>query len=462
MSGGGGNSSAPISQTVTTSSIPQWFQPTAESIIGAGMGNTFNMQQNPDGTMAPTSMIGFTPFGSATGQTDQAGNPILSGYGPSQQLAANAAVAGFTPLQQQAQQGISNLQMPSQFGTATDLATQAGQGAMNSAGIAYGYGNQGQASGLQGQQIGTEGGQRYGSMGASYGAQGAGLANQNIGVGQQGMQAGMSYGQNATNPNAVQSYMNPYLANTLNPALSIMDTQYGMQGAQEQGAATSAGAFGGSREALMSGLNQSNRMLAENQLVSNAYNQAYNTANTNMQAASQLGMQGAQTGLQGLQGANTAYNTGIQGANTGLQGVNTQLAGTAQGMQGAQVGLQGVNAAQAGYGLSGQQATNLANIGNQQLQAQEGIYGLQNQTGAQQQQQYQNVLNQAIQNYSNQQQYPQTQLANLMNLGRSTPTQSTQVNYQAPPSAVSQIAGLGTAGIAGLGLYNTMNKGATG
>jgi hypothetical protein len=33
--------------------------------------------------------------------------------------------------------------------------------------------------------------------------------------------------------------------------------------------------------------------------------------------------------------------------------------------------------------------------------------------------------------------------------------------YQAPPSSASQIAGLGTAGIAGLGLYNAMNKGGT-
>jgi len=188
----------------------------------------------------------------------------------------------------------------------------------------------------------------------------------------------------------------------------------------------------------MSGLNQQNANLAANQMVGNAYNQAYDTANRNMQAASQLGMQGAQVGLQGLQGANQAYNTGIQGAQTGIQGVNT---------------------AQQGYSLAGQQGVNLANIGNQQLQAQEGIYGLQNQYGGQQQQQAQNVINQGIQNYSNMQQYPQMQLANLMNLGRSTPTQSSQVNYQAPPSAFSQIAGLGTAGIAGLGLYNAMNRG---
>jgi hypothetical protein len=36
--------------------------------------------------------------------------------------------------------------------------------------------------------------------------------------------------------------------------------------------------------------------------------------------------------------------------------------------------------------------------------------------------------------------------------------QSTSAIYQAPPSALSQVAGLGTAGIAGLGLYNALNR----
>jgi len=50
-------------------------------------------------------------------------------------------------------------------------------------------------------------------------------------------------------------------------------------------------------------------------------------------------------------------------------------------------------------------------------------------------------------------------LANMSNLLRGLPMQSTTVQgYQAAPSAISQIGGLGTAGIAGLGLYNAMNK----
>lgn len=192
--------------------------------------------------------------------------------------------APFTPLQNQAMGNISNMQVSPQIQQGTDLANQAGS-------MAGQYGNMGAQSGATGQNLGTQGGAAFGNMGA---------------------QAGASYGQNATDPNAVASYMNPYIQNTLQPAQQLLNQQYGMQGAAEQSAATSQGAFGGSREALMAGLNQQNANLASNQLVGNAYNQAYNTANTNMQNAAQLG---------------------ISGANAGLQGVNTQLAGTAQGMQ---------------------------------------------------------------------------------------------------------------------------------
>jgi hypothetical protein len=88
-----------------------------------------------------------------------------------------------------------------------------------------------------------------------------------------------------------------------------------------------------------------------------------------------------------------------------------------------------------------------------------GINQMQNQFGAQQQAQQQGILNQQIQNYATAQQYPMMQLANMSNLLRGLPMQaSTTQGYQAAPSTVSQLAGLGTAGIAGLGLYNTMNK----
>ena len=166
-------------------------------------------------------------------------------------------------------------------------------------------------------------------------------------------------------------------------------------------------------------------------------------------------MAGQQAGLSGLQAANQLYGTGIQGSQAGLQGVQAQLAGTGQGMQGAQVGLQGVSGAQAGYGLANQAASNLANIGTQQLAAQTGILGLQNQIGGQQQAQEQAMINQAIQNYAQAQEAPLQSLQqyNALLRGYALPG-TTATQYQAAPNMASQLAGLGTAGIGLAGMAN--------
>jgi hypothetical protein len=167
-------------------------------------------------------------------------------------------------------------------------------------------------------------------------------------------------------------------------------------------------------------------------------------------------MAGQQAGISGLNQAGNLYGVGMQGAGMGLQGTQAQLAGTAQGMQGAGMGLQGVGAAQQGYGLANQAGTNLANIGSQQLGAQQGILGLQQQVGGQQQAQEQQIINQAIQNYANQQQAPM-QAYNQYNAllrGYAVPGM-TATQYQAAPSMTSQIAGLGTAAA---GAYGLMKK----
>jgi hypothetical protein len=102
-----------------------------------------------------------------------------------------------------------------------------------------------------------------------------------------------------------------------------------------------------------------------------------------------------------------------------------------------------------------QGATGQYNTGLQQLST----------LGGQQQAQRQRDLDTAYQEFINQQNQPYKQLSYMSDLIRGTPIgqQSTNQIYQAPPSAISQIAGLGTAGIAGLGMYNAMggsgNKG---
>ena len=423
--GGGGSTSspAPTSQVQTVSAITPWAQPGLSAIIAQQMANQFpNQTVNPDGTINLGQQAGYTSFG-------QNG----AGIGPNQMAAAQAAVAGFSPLQQQAQQYAAGLQEPGQFGNATNMATAAGQGLFGTADTANQYGSLGAGYGQSGANIGTQGGLGYGAQGAQAGQMGAGY-------GAMGAQQGASYGQNATNPNAVQAYMNPYLQATLNPAMQLQQQQFGILNAQNQAQATQQGAFGGGRQAVAQGLNQQNQMLAQNQLVGSAYNQAYNTANQNMQHAASLGMQGAGLGIQGQQ-------TAISGANTGLQGVNTALQGTAQGMQGAQIGLQGVNAAQAGYTGANQAAANLGNLGTQQLAADTSIINTQNALGAQQQANQQSVINQAMQNYANTQNYPMQQAYNLEGLYTGVPTASTQTQYSAAPSTASTLMGAGTAAI---------------
>jgi hypothetical protein len=259
-------------------------------------------------------------------------------------------------MQQQAQSGAANLSLPSNYGLATGQTLGTGI----------------QMGGL---------GQQMGGMGGQYAAQ-------------------------ATNPYAIQSYMNPYLQSSLAPQLAEARRQYGISGQQGQSQATQAGAFGGSREALMAAENRRNMNTAMNQMIGQGYNNAFGQA----QQAQQFG------------------------ANLGLQGQQAQL-GALQGQLGS--------------------ANQLAGLGGQQLQAQQGIYNLQNQLGGQQQTQQQNMINQAVQNYATAQQYPFMQMGILNSMLRGLPMQqsSTQM-YQAPPSTLAQLGSLGSIG---LGAYGAMN-----
>ena len=282
--------------------------------------------------------------------TDASGD--VTGFRPFVPYSQNPQdyVAPLSPLQMQSYYGAGELQTPGQFGTGTDLATASGLGSL---GIA------GQAS-----------------------------------------QAGQNYYNMATSPYATQAFMNPYVSSSLAPQLQEMERQYGISGTQQQSNATRAGAFGGSREALMAAENQRNKNTAMNQAIAQGYDKAFQAAQQAQQFGAGLGLQGQQTALSGM-------------------------------------------------GQAGQAGATLGNLGTAQLAAQQGILGTQNTMGAQLQQQQQNIINQAIQNYANEQQYPMQQLGNMSNLLRGLPMQSTTTaTYQAPPSPISQIGALG-AGIIG-------------
>jgi hypothetical protein len=103
---GGGGGSGPTTTTVNQSNIPEYFRPQVETVLGGGMQELFTTRPGADGRVDITGTKPFVPY-----STD-----------PSQY------VAGFTPLQQRAQQGAANLQMPGQFGMGTQLAGAGGLG----------------------------------------------------------------------------------------------------------------------------------------------------------------------------------------------------------------------------------------------------------------------------------------------------------------------------------------------
>ena len=207
--------------------------------------------------------------------------------------------------------------------------------------------------------------------------------------------AGADYAAMATNPAAQQAYMSPYMQNVVD-----VQKQEALRDAQTRNVGANLGAarqgtYGGARQVL----------------------------------------------------AEQERNRGLQ-----QQMANIQATGTQNAFQQAQQAQQfGANLGLQGYGQATQAAGQLGQLGGQQLAAQQGIIGLQSQMGGQQQQQQQNIMNQAIQNYAVAQQYPMQQLAFMNAQLRGLPLQSTSVQqYQAPPSQLSQVTGLG---LAGLGAY---------
>jgi hypothetical protein len=97
-----------------------------------------------------------------------------------------------------------------------------------------------------------------------------------------------------------------------------------------------------------------------------------------------------------------------------------------------------------GYGQAGQMANTLGQLGQTQFNQQQQALQAQSAAGAQQQGLEQQRLGQQYQDFLTQRGYPQQQLAFMSDMLRGLPlTQQAQQMYQAPPSTLSQIGGLG-------------------
>lgn len=134
------------------------------------------------------------------------------------------------------------------------------------------------------------------------------------------------------------------------------------------------------------------------------------------------------------------------------QMANIQATGTQNAFQAAQQAQQfGTTAGLQGYGQALQGAGALGQLGQTQFGQQQAInQGLQN-VGAVQQAQAQQGLDLAYQDFLKQRNYPYQQLAFMSDMTRGIPlSQAAQQVYTAPPSAASQLGGLG---MSALGIY---------
>lgn len=237
--------------------------------------------------------------------------------------------------------------------------------------------------------------------------QGAGAMKPSAATGEAVTRAlGTSYDPYATGQFGAQAgqYMDPYMQNVVNIQQREAQRQADIAGTQRGAQAVQAGAFGGSRQAIMDAEAARNLATQQGDIQARGLQDAFSRGQTQFNTEQQLREQSKQ-----------------YGAGLGLQGLQTALTGAGQQFQ---QGMD-VNKLQAGY-------------------------------GTQQQQQVQNILGQQYQDFLDQKKFPYQQLEFQSNLLRGTPSGSTQTLYTAAPTMGAQVAGLGTAA---LGASKLMAKG---
>jgi hypothetical protein len=419
-SGGGGGSPAPSSVSQTT--IPEYAQPYAERLLGQAEAKIF---------------------------TKDAGTGEITGFQPYQTYGGER-LAPSTQEQQAVRQQVAGMQGPQQFGTGTQLATQAGIGALGAGQYQPGVFA---APLTQAQQL------RQFQMRAA-----PNVAGRDVTTG------------SFTAPGTAEQFMSPYMQQALDVQKqeAIRTAQQG-QLAQNL-AAAKTGTYGGARQTLAMtererNLQELNRIQAMGsqsayEQAQRAFEQEQGRGLQAQQLSGQFGMQAALANQQAAQQAalqNLQARLGVQqlGAQTGLESqrlnqaalLDAQKLAEQSRQYGAGLGLQGAQAATQAAATLGQ-----LGIGQQQqaldlAKAQEAFGGL----GRAEQQAKMDL---AYQDFLQQQRYPFSQLGFMSDILRGSGNLAAtggRAIYEQPPSTTQQLMQLG---LGGLGLYRAMGAGA--
>jgi hypothetical protein len=120
--------------------------------------------------------------------------------------------------------------------------------------------------------------------------------------------------------NMAQQYMNPYLQSALRPMMEEARREADINRVADAGRLTRAGAFGGSRQAIMESEGRRNLMEKQNQLLTSGYKTAYEKAMDQFNADQDRRAKEAQFGA----------TFGLDSARTGIQGAQAQAQAGAQ------------------------------------------------------------------------------------------------------------------------------------
>jgi hypothetical protein len=212
---------------------------------------------------------------------------------------------------------------------------------------------------------------------------------------------------------SVESYMNPYTQNVVDIQAREARRQADIGRQSEQARLAQAGAYGGSRQAIMEAERQRNLNQQVGDIQERGSQAAFDRALQQRQQAAQLGLQAQQYGEQSRQ----------FGANQGLQGLQTQLTG----------------------------ANVLGGLGQQQFG--QGLQALQEQLrgGAQQRQIEQEPLDFGYQQFQESMKHPYQQTTYMQSLLQGLPLTSRP--YESGQDSLSAMLG---GGLSGLALYQAL------
>ena len=395
--GSGGGGSQNVNSTVTNSNIPAYAQPYVEGMLGATQKQIFQGDTDAEGNY---NITGFQPYRAFGGDYDEQGNQTA--YDPS------AGIAGFSPLQTQAQIGMGNLQVPGEYNNALNYTGNAmEQASANNYNPSY-YENQYQAPNnlgynAQGAYAANAGianmADSQGYNASTYGGANAGLAERFNGENANAAQLGAApmgqYQQfggprdvNAervntgsfTNQGTAGSYMSPYMQNVVDIQQREAQRTADVASTGRKGEQTSRGAFGGSRAAIMDAEAARNLATQKGDIQAQGQQAAYQQAQQQFNAEQGYGLQAQQanqqTGLSAQQSnQGMDYNTGMQNAQL------RQQMGLANQAQQGQYGLQQGQFNQAANAQTSAQRQ-AAGMGNQQAANQMAQYNAGNQQQA--------------------------------------------------------------------------------